>query len=74
MHDRNKLYLELGLYIMDNVLNSGGNRVMSHEGRVHNDAEVFHLQVDLVQGLKGASIIEVMVEWNGKVEVYDGSD
>ena len=45
-----------------------------HEGRVHDDAEAFHLQIGLVQGLKGASVINVMVEQDGKVGVCDGSD
>ena len=38
MHDGNELCLELGLYIMDDVLDGGGDGVPGGERGVHNDA------------------------------------
>ena len=35
---------------------------------------MFYLEVDLVQGLKGASIIEVMIKEHDKVWFSDGDD
>ena len=35
---------------------------------------MFHLEIGLIQGFEQASIIEVMIKWNGKVEVHDGGD
>ena len=74
MHDRNELCLELGLHIMGNMLDSGGDGVVSHEGGVHNHAEAFYLQVGLVQGFEWASVIEVVVEWDGEMGISDSGD
>ena len=35
---------------------------------------MFHLEVGLVQGFKGTSVVEVVVEWDGEVGVCDGGD
>ena len=56
------------------MFDSGGDGVVSHEWRVHNDAKMFHLEVGLVQGFKGASVVEVVVKWDGQVRIHDGSD
>ena len=74
MHDRDKLHSEPGLYIMDNVLNGWGDGILGHERGVHNNAKAFHLKIGLVQGFEGTPIIKVMVKWDGKVGVHDGSD
>ena len=47
---------------------------MGHEEGVHDYTKTFHLEVDLVQGLKGAAIIEVMIEWDGEMGIHDGGD
>ena len=59
---------------MGNVFDGGGDRVMGCEQGVYNDAEVFHLKVSLVKGFKGASVIKVVVKWDGKMGICDGSD
>ena len=74
MHDRDELCSEPGLHITGNVFNSGGDGVVDSEWGVHDDSEAFYLEVSLVQGFKGASIVKVVVEWNGEVGVHDGSD
>ena len=74
MHDGDELWSEPSLDIMGNMLNDGGDGVPSGEQRVHNDAEVFYLEIDFVQSFKGAPIIEVVVERHGEVGVSDGSD
>ena len=48
MYDRDELHLELGLHVVSNVFDGGGNRVMGCERGVHNYAEVLDLQVGLV--------------------------
>ena len=48
MHDGDELRLEPGLYIMDDMLDGGGNGIPSGERGVHNHAEVFDLEVSLV--------------------------
>ena len=74
MHDGNELRSEPGLHITGDVFDCGGDRVVGHERGIHDHAKTFHLEVGLVQGLKGAAIIEVMIEWDGEVEVHDGGD
>ena len=74
MHDRDKLRSEPGLHITGDMFHRGGDGVLSGERGVYYDAESFHLEVGLVQGLEGAAVVEVMVEWDGKVWVCDGSD
>ena len=74
MCDRDKLCSESSLYIMGDVFDGGGDGVLSHEWRVHNNAKVFHLEISLVQGFEGTTIIEVMVEWYSRVRICDGSD
>ena len=74
MHDRDELSLEPGLHISGDVFDGGGDGVVGCEWRVHNDTEAFHLKVGLVQGFKGASVIEVVVKCDGKMGVSDGSD
>ena len=74
MHDRDKLHLELGLHITGNVLNGGGDGVPGCERGVHDNTKPFYLEISLVQGFEGASIIKVMVKWYSKMGVYDGSD
>ena len=59
---------------MGDVFHGGGDGVMGREWGVYDDAKVFHLEVGLVQGFEGASIIEVMVKQDGKVGVSDSSD
>ena len=51
-----------------------GNGIVSCEWRVHNDTEAFHLYVSFVQGFEGASVVEVVVKWDGKVGISDDSD
>ena len=62
------------MHVTGNVFNSGGDGVLGGEGRVHNYAEAFHLQVGFVQGLKGTAVVEVMIEWDGEVGISDGCD
>ena len=59
---------------MSNMLDGRGDGVLGGEQRVHNDVEVLYLKVDLVQGLKGVSIIEVMIKEHDKVWLSDGDD
>ena len=47
---------------------------MGSEWGVYDNAEAFDLEISLVQGFEGASIIEVMVEWHSEVRVSDGGD
>ena len=54
---------------MGDVSHSGGDRVVSCEGGIHDHTKVFHLEVGLVQGFKGAAVIKVMIKWDGKVGV-----
>ena len=35
---------------------------------------MFNLEISLVQGFEGASIVEVMIKKDGKVRVCDGGD
>ena len=56
------------------MFDSGSDGVPGHRGRVHNNAKAFNLKVGLIQGFKGASIIEVMVKGYGEVGVCDGGD
>ena len=65
MHDRDKLRSELGLHIMGDVFDSGGDGVLSCERRVYDDAKAFHLQISLVQGFEGTTVVEVVIEWDG---------
>ena len=74
MHDRDKLRSEPGLHVAGDVFHSGCDGILSSERRVYDDAEAFDLEVSLVQGFEGASIVEVMVEWHGEVGVGDGGD
>ena len=74
MHDRDKLCLELGLHIMGDVFDCGGDGVMGGKQGIYDDTKVFYLEVSLVQGFKGASIIKVVVEQYGEMGVCDGSD
>ena len=62
------------MHIMGNVFNGGGDGVVGCERGIYDDTEVFHLEVCLVQGFEGASIVEVMIKWNGEVGVRDGGD
>ena len=48
MYDGDELRSESGLHVTGDVLNSGGDGILSCEGRVHDDAETFHLQVSLI--------------------------
>ena len=74
MHDRDEFHLEPRLHITCNVFNGEDNRVPGGEWGVHDDTEAFNLEISLVQGFKGASIIKVMVEKHGEVGVCDGGD
>ena len=74
MHDGDELCSEPGLHIVGDMFHGGGNGIVGHERGVHDDAEAFHLEISLVQGFEGASVVEVMVKWDGKVGVSDGSD
>ena len=74
MHDRDELRSELGLHITGDVFDCGGDGVLGGERGVYDNTEAFDLEVSLVQGFEGASIVEVVVERDGKVRVSDGSD
>ena len=74
MHDGDELYSKPGLYITGDVLDSQGNRIPGRESGVHDNAKAFYLEVGLVQGLKGAPIMEVVVKQDSKMGVCDGSD
>ena len=74
MHDRDKLRSEPGLHITGDVFHGRGDGVLSCERGVYDDAEAFHLKVGLVKGFEGTTVIEVMIEWDGKVGVRDSSD
>ena len=62
MHDGDELRSEMGLNIMCDVFDGGGDGVMSGEWGVYDNSKVFDLEVSLVQGFKWATVIEVMVE------------
>ena len=74
MHDRDELRSEPGLHITDDVFNCGSNSIVGRERGVHDDTEVFHLEISLIQGFEGTAIIKVMVEWYCEVGVHDGGD
>ena len=59
---------------MDDVFDCRGNGVASGEWGVYDDAQVFHLEIGLVQGLKWTSIIEIVIERYSEVGVRDGGD
>ena len=48
MYDGDKLHSELGLYITGHMFNGGGDGVPGCEQGVHDNAEVFDLEVSLV--------------------------
>ena len=50
------------MHIPGNMFDCGGDGVVDGEWGVYDNSEMFYLEVDLVQGLKGAIIIEVMIE------------
>ena len=52
----------------------GSDGIVSCEGRVHDYVKAFCLQIGLVQGFKGAAVIEVMIKRDGKVGVRDSGD
>ena len=62
------------MHITGNMFNGGGDGVPDHERGVHDNTEVFYLEISLVQGFEGVSIVEVVVKWYGKMGVRDGSD
>ena len=68
MHDQDELCLEPGLYIC------GGNGIVSDEWRVHDYAEMFDLEIGLVQGLKGTAVVKIMIKGHSKMQICDGSD
>ena len=74
MHDRDEFRSEPGLHVTGDVFNGGGDGILSSERGVYNDTESFHLEIGLVQGLEGTAIVEVMIEWDGKVGICDGGD
>ena len=74
MHDRDELRSEPGLHITGDVFDCGGDGVLGGERGVYDDTETFDLEISLVQGFKGASVVEVMIKWYGKVGVGDGGD
>ena len=57
----------------DGIL-GGGDGILGGEWGVYDDAEAFDLEISLVQGFEGTSIVEVVVERHCKVGVHDGSD
>ena len=59
---------------MSNVFDSGGDGILSGEQGVYDNTETFHLEVSLIQGFKWASIIKVVVKWDGQMGVHDSSD
>ena len=62
MYDRDELCSKLGLHITSNMFNHRGDRVVSSEWGVYDDSKMFNLEIGLVQGFKGASIIKVVVK------------
>ena len=52
------------MYITGDVFDSGGDGIVGGKRRVYNDTKAFYLEISLIQGFKGASIIKVVVEWN----------
>ena len=74
MHDGDELRSEPGLHITGEVLDGGGDGVLGGEWGIYDDAKAFNLEVSLVQGFEGASIIEVVVEWHSEMGVSDGRD
>ena len=55
------------------MFDCGGDGVVDGEWGVYNNSEMFYLEVGLVQGLKRAIIIKVMIEWYSKMGVSDSS-
>ena len=74
MHDRDELCSESGLHITGDVFDCGGDGVLSGEWGVYDDAKAFDLEIGFVQGLEGASIVEVMIKRYSEVGVSDGGD
>ena len=74
MHDGDELRSESGLYILGDMFNGGGDGVLGGEWGGYNDAQAFDLEISLVQGFEGASVVEVMVERDGEMGVRDGGD
>ena len=74
MYDGDELCSEPGLYIIGDVFNGESDRVSGCERRVHDNVKAFYLEVSLVQGLKGISIVKVMIEQDSKMEVCEGGD
>ena len=74
MHDGDELHSELGLYIMGDVFDGGCDGVTGCERGVYDNTEAFNLKVSLVQGFKGTSIVEVMIEGFGKLRGHDDRD
>ena len=62
------------MHIIGNVFYGECNGVPGGEQGVHNNAEVFNLEISLVQGFEGASIVKVVVKRYGKVGICDGGD
>ena len=62
------------MHVTGDVFDCGGDGVVSREQRVYDDAETFHLEVGLVKGFEGTTIIEVMVEWDGEMRICDSGD
>ena len=62
MHDRDELCLESSLHTASDVFDGGDNGVVGGEQGVHDDTEMFHLEVGLVQGFKGTAVIKVMIK------------
>ena len=74
MHDRDELHSELGLHITGDMFDSRSDGIPGGEWRVHDDTKALHLEISLVQGFKGTSIIKIVVKWYSEVGVRDGSD
>ena len=59
---------------MGDVFDCRGNGVASGKWGVYDDAQAFHLEIGLVQGLEWTSIIKIVIEWYSEVGVCDGGD
>ena len=71
MHDGDEL---LDLHITGDAFDCGSDGVVSGEQRVHDEAKMFYLEIDLAQYLKGTTIVKVVVKRHDKMRVSDDSD
>ena len=74
VHDGDELHSELSLYIIGDMLDCECDGVAGCERGIYNYAKMFDLEVSLLQGFKGVSIVKVVIEGHSKVGISDSSN